>query len=150
MIYGSTKCAMEYAQRGEIEKWIQLFLRNDGKNIALADGLLLEKRYYFGPITTDITPFGIEEGAPSYLTKANDIAWFFHVVDNMKASYADWDVPPLIVSYANGKYEINDGRHRHEAYRQMNMKHVPVIFWSSSEEDFNALVTILNHPWNEK
>ena len=31
MIYGSTKCAIEYSQRGEIDEWIQLFLTNDGK-----------------------------------------------------------------------------------------------------------------------
>ncbi|MEK3726145.1 hypothetical protein [Paenibacillus sp. FSL H8-0034] len=89
---------MEYAQRGAIDEWIQLFLRNDGKDIALADGLLCKKRSYIGPVVTDITEFGIEEGAPSYLTKENDIAWFFHVVDNMKKAYGDWDFPPLIVS----------------------------------------------------
>ncbi|RXZ83762.1 hypothetical protein EBB07_05095 [Paenibacillaceae bacterium] len=135
MRYGSTKCALEYAQRGAIEEWIQLFLRNDGKNTALADGLLLEKRYYVGPIMTDISEFGIEEGAPSYLTEANDIAWFFHVVDNMKNAYSDWDFPPLIVNYCNGTYEINDGRHRNEALRQMHIKHAPVIFWTSAKEE---------------
>ncbi|GIN86800.1 hypothetical protein J6TS2_31860 [Heyndrickxia sporothermodurans] len=128
---------MEYAQRGAIEEWIQFFLRNDenNPNIVLADGLLREKRYYIGPIITDISEFGIEEGAPSYLTEANDIAWFFHVVDKMKKAYDEWDMPPLIVNYSNGKYEINDGRHRNEALRQMKIKHAPVIFWTSSEED---------------
>ena len=57
MIYGSTKCAIEYSQRGEIDEWIQLFLRNDGKNVALADGLLQKKRYYIGPVVTDIWEF---------------------------------------------------------------------------------------------
>ncbi|GGG12190.1 hypothetical protein GCM10010912_65770 [Paenibacillus albidus] len=140
MVYGSTKYALEYAQRGAIDEWIQLFLRNDGKNNAFADGLLLEKRYYIGPIMTDISEFGIEEGAPSYLTEAKDIAWFFHVVDNMKKAYGDWDVPPLIVNYSNRKYEINDGRHRNEALRQMKVKHAPVIFWTSSEEDHQYIM----------
>jgi len=94
---------MEFAGRGVINEWIQHFLRNDGKNIALADGLLLEKRYYFGPIVADLSEFGIEEGAP-------------------------WDIPPLIVNYADGIFEICDGRHRNEALRQMNIKHVPVVF----------------------
>jgi hypothetical protein len=138
--YGSTKCAMEYAGRGAIDEWIQLFLRNDGDNITLADGLLLEKRYYISPVVTDISAFGIEEGAPSYLTEANDIAWFFHVVDKMKEAYGDWDYPPLIVNYFNSVYEINDGRHRNEALRQMNIKHAPVIFWTSSEEDHRYII----------
>ncbi|GIO64028.1 hypothetical protein J43TS9_56020 [Paenibacillus cineris] len=38
MLYGSTKCAIEYAQRGAIDEWIQLFLRNDGDNVALQTG----------------------------------------------------------------------------------------------------------------
>ncbi len=140
MKYGSTACAMEYAQRGAIDEWIQTFLRNDGDNTALADGLLLENRYYIGPIMTDISEFGIEEGAPSYLTEANDIAWFFHVVDKMKEAYGKWDIPPLIVNYDNGIYEISDGRHRNEALRQMKVKHAPVIFWTSSEEEHRYIM----------
>jgi hypothetical protein len=140
MKYGSTKYAMEYAKRGAIDEWIQCFLRNDGKNIALADGLLREKRYYIGPIITDISEFGVEEGAPSYLTEANDITWFFHVVDKMKEAYIEWDMPPLIVNYSNGKYEINDGRHRNEALRQMKIKRAPVIFWTSSENDHRYIM----------
>lgn len=136
MKYGSSKLAMEYADRDAIEEWIQLFLRNDGKNVALADGLLLEHRYYAGPIITDISAFGIEEGAPSYLTDDNDILWFFHVVNQMKDIIADWDMPPLIVQYTNGEYEINDGRHRNEALRQMGIKYAPVVFWTSSEAEY--------------
>ncbi|WP_188889593.1 ParB N-terminal domain-containing protein [Paenibacillus radicis (ex Gao et al. 2016)] len=143
MIYGNTKCAMEYAQRGAIDEWIQLFLRNDGDNMALADGLLQEKRYYIGPIRADISEFGIEEGAPSYLTKANDIEWFFHKVDKIKEVYGEWDIPPLIVNYSNGKYEINDGRHRNEALRQMKIKHTPVIFWTSSEADHHYIANLM-------
>jgi len=146
MLYGSTQCATEYAQRGAIDEWIQLFLRNDGKNIALADGLLLKKRYYIGPVLADITEFGVEEGAPSYLTTENDIAWFFHVVDHMKKVYDNWDFPPLIVSYFEGKYEIADGRHRNEAFRQMKIKHAPVIFWTDTEEDSLHLKNKLKIP----
>lgn len=140
MVYGSTKCALEYADRGAINEWIQLFLRNDGKNHALADGLLLETRYYRGPIITDISEFGIEEGAPSYLKEADEIARFFHVVNNMKKNFSDWDVPPLIVNYYSGIYEINDGRHRNETLRQMKVKRTSVIFWTSSEEDHQYIM----------
>lgn len=85
MKYGSTTCALEYAGRGAIDEWVQLFLRNDGENLKFAD-------------------------------------W-------------DWDFPPLIVNYAFGRFEINDGRHRNIALHQMNITRAPVIFWTSSEED---------------
>lgn len=48
MIYGTLQVAMEYTNRGYIEEWLQLFLRGDGKNVAMADGLLLEPRQYWG------------------------------------------------------------------------------------------------------
>lgn len=135
MKYGSTSCALEYAGRGAIEEWIQLFLRNDGENLGLADGLLLEKRLYTGPVLTDITVFGIEQGAPSYLKEADEIDRFFQVVERMKSILPGWDFPPLIVNYDFGKFEINDGRHRNITLHQMKIKRAPVIFWTTSEED---------------
>jgi hypothetical protein len=139
MTYGTLKKAMEYADQNRVEEWLQLFLRNDGKNIEFADGLLLERRYYLGPVKTDITKFNMEEGAPSYLTRENDIEWFFTVVDKMKSAYDSWDMPPLIVNYINGIYEVNDGRHRYEALRQMGVKEAYTVFWMSSEEDYLKL-----------
>lgn len=143
MKYGSTTCALEYAGRGAIEEWVQLFLRNDGENLEFAEGLLLEKRYYSGPVLTDITLFGIEEGAPSYLKEADEIDWFFEVVERMKSIWADWDFPPLIVNYAFGRFEINDGRHRNIALHQMNITQAPVIFWVSSEEDHRYITELI-------
>uniref|UniRef100_UPI0016137D4F ParB N-terminal domain-containing protein n=1 Tax=Paenibacillus rhizosphaerae TaxID=297318 RepID=UPI0016137D4F len=58
----------------------------------------------------------------------------------MKNAYGDWDFPPLIVFYSAGKYEIADGRHRNEAFRQMKIKQVPVVFWTDSEEDFRYMI----------
>lgn len=46
MIYGTLQAAVEYEDRGCIEEWLQLFLREDGHNVALADGLLLEPRQF--------------------------------------------------------------------------------------------------------
>ena len=48
MIYGTLTLAKQYDKEGRIDAWMQDFLRADGKNLALADGLLLEERYYFG------------------------------------------------------------------------------------------------------
>lgn len=135
MTYGTTGCAIEYARRGAIEEWLQLFLRNDGGNVVFADGLLLEPRTYTGPVRMDITKFGIEDGAPSYLTRADEIAGFYDIVEQMKECYSGWDMPPLIVNYADGRFEINDGRHRNVALHQMNITYAPVICWTSSEED---------------
>lgn len=80
---GTLSVADIYSKQGRLEEWIQLFLRGEGHNNPFADGLLKEKRYYYGPVKTDITHFCIPEGAPDYLTKPNDIEWFFIEVNKM-------------------------------------------------------------------
>lgn len=111
MKYGTLTQAKIYNDNGKIEEWLQLFLRNDGKNVALADGLLLEKREYFGLVKLNISYFkDIKEGAPEYLHAENDIKYFFRIVENMKNSLKDWDVPPLIVEYRDDQFFVNDGR----------------------------------------
>ena len=51
--------AKEYSKRNKLDKWLQLFLRDDSyeyanPNIPLADGLLLEERFYVGPVLIDL------------------------------------------------------------------------------------------------
>ena len=41
--YGNLETAMYYCERNKIGKWIQQFLRCDGHNVALADGLLIRR-----------------------------------------------------------------------------------------------------------
>lgn len=140
MKYGSMYIAKQYAKDGKQHEWLQLFLRNDGKNLAFADGLLLEKRYYIGPLKINLDMLNLQAGAPKYLKKEGDIRFFFEIVDKMKEAYLNhWDVPPLIVNYSDGIYEVNDGRHRYEMYHQLDEKEVEVLFWITEKEDFEVL-----------
>ena len=144
MKYGTLTQAKLYRDNGKIEEWLQLFLRNDGKNIALADGLLLEKREYLGLLKLNMSCFkDIKEGAPEYLSAENDIAYFFWIVENMKNSRKDWDVPPLIVEYREDKFIVNDGRHRLEMYRQLGVEVVDAVLWTTGEENKKKLPEVL-------
>ena len=144
MKYGTLAQAKAYQDNGKIEEWLQLFLRNDGKNIALADGLLLEQREYFGLQKLNISYFeDIKDGAPEYLSAENDIEYFFWIVENMKNSLGDWDVPPLIVEYREDKFFVNDGRHRLEMYRQLGAESVDVILWTTGEANKKKLQEVL-------
>lgn len=144
MKYGTLTQAKKYNDDGKIEEWLQLFLRNDGKNIALADGLLLEKRKYFGLVKLNISYFkDIKEGAPEYLIREGDIEYFFWIVENMKNSFEGWDVPPLIVEFRDDKFYVNDGRHRLEMYRQMGVELVDVVLWTTGEENKKKLKTYI-------
>ncbi len=107
--YGTMESAKEYCNRGKVEEWIQLFWRNDGHNIALADGLLKEKRYY-----TDIVDFDmdllcdIQVGAPDYLKKENDKVFFFYIVEQMKENMKEWNPPPIIIEYQGNKKNFQE------------------------------------------
>ncbi len=145
MTYGSLTLAKQYNNEGKIDQWMQDFLRADGKNLALADGLLLEERHYFGLCEIPISLLSdVKSGAPEYLHAENDIQYFFYVVDRMKESLADgWDAPPLIVEYVYGKFQVDDGRHRLETYRQLGVERVWAAVWTTGEENKKTVEKIL-------
>ena len=145
MTYGSLTLAKQYDKEGKIDQWMQDFLRADGKNLALADGLLLEERHYFGLREIPIALLSdVKDGAPEYLHAENDIQYFFHVVDRMKESLAEgWDAPPLIVEYVYGKFQVDDGRHRLETYRQLGVECVWAAVWTTGEENRKTVEKIL-------
>lgn len=123
---------------------MQLFLRNDGKNVALSEGLLLKEREYLGLIKLNMFYFkDIKEGTPEYLYAENDIDYFFWIVENMKNSIEDWDIPPLIVEYRDDKFFVNDGRHRLEMYRQLGVEVVDVVLWTTGKANKKKLLEVL-------
>lgn len=145
MIYGTYSKAKEYMDRGEIALWLQLFLRNDGKNTALADGLLLEERHYVGLRRIPISLLkGVKSGTPEYLHDKDSIDYFFYIVDRMKANSGHWDVPPLIVEFTDGTFRVNDGRHRLEMYRQLEAREIDVVLWATGERDYKKLLEVLS------
>lgn len=145
MIYGTLTKAKEFAAAGEIDRWMQLFLRADGKNLALADGLLLEERHYIGLAEIPIELLAdVKFGAPEYLKAENDIQYFFEVVDRMKEDFDHWDTPPLIVEYVYGRFQVDDGRHRLEMYRQLQTKKVYAVLWTTGEENYKKVLEILD------
>lgn len=144
MKYGTYAMAREYDAMGKIDEWMQLFLRNDGHNIALADGLLLEERCYLGLRRIPLSLLdAVKSGAPEYLRDQNDIQYFFEVVDRMKQAYGDWDTPPLIVEYGENGFYVADGRHRLEMYRQLGITHIQAALWTTGERMRDELIGLL-------
>lgn len=143
--YGDFETATDYCRRNRTEEWIQRFLRSDGHNIALADGLLKEKRYYTDIVQFDIELLqGIKDGAPEYLNTKNDIEYFFSVVEEMNKAMNCWNPPPLIIEFRDdGKFYVCDGRHRLEMFRQKKVKTIPAIAWTTGKENFEKLREIL-------
>ncbi len=66
--------------------------------------------------------------------------WIRHVSDLEKSIQSDTDMPPLLVSYVNGDFELNDGNHRYQAYRNLGTENVPVIFWITEKADYESFL----------
>lgn len=151
MRYGTYTIAREYDARGKIDEWMQLFLRNDGHNLALADGLLQRERRYIGIRRIPLALLAqIQSGAPEYLHDQDSIDYFFQVVDKMKQDCEKWDIPPLIVEYGENGFHVDDGRHRLEMYRQMGATHAPAALWTTGELLEQRLLTLLENLTDER
>lgn len=56
------------------------------------------------------------------------------VIENEK------DMPPLIVHYVNGEFELNDGNHRLQAYSNLGVEEYYVIVWITEKEEYVEFV----------
>ena len=116
--------AKEYSKRKELDKWIQLFLRdnsyeNASPNIILADGLLLEERFYIGPILLNLDII-ITKRIEKDL-EGKELKYYEEVVDRIANDYKDYNLPPLILEYKNNKLYLTDGNHRYSALKKLNI-----------------------------
>ena len=53
--------------------------------------------------------------------------WEYRVAEMEKSVQADNDLPPLIVHYVDGEFELNDGNHRHQACENLGIENVWAI-----------------------
>ena len=128
-------------KRNKLDKWLQLFLRDDSyehasPNIPLADGLLLEERFFIGPILIDfdkINTIRIEKD----IEDANDKLFYLQKESEILKDYNDYNMPPLIVEYKNDKFNLVDGNHRYSALKKLGINKYYVIIWGNKnlEED---------------
>lgn len=62
--------------------------------------------------------------------------WFEkHVTKLQDVLMQQEDMPPLIVHYVEGGFELNDGNHRLEAYSRLGIAEYYVIVWITEKEE---------------
>lgn len=128
--------ACEYARAGKLEEWMHIYLLSDGHNKEFSDGLKLFDRYFLGPVNMPLSLFPRCCGPEEDMKYRMDAVWFEqHVRQLMDVIQSGADMPPLIVHYVDGNFELNDGNHRHEAYVRLNITEYPVIIWITEEEE---------------
>ncbi|HLY28109.1 MAG TPA: ParB N-terminal domain-containing protein [Aggregatilineales bacterium] len=132
--------AVRYTVAGRLEEWIHAFLTSAGANIALSEGLKLQKRWWIGPVYCSLSSVqricGPEE---NMAYKEPPDSFERRVTTMVKSLQEGWQAPPLIVEYGqDGKMSVRDGSHRHEALVRSGQRVYWAIFWCNSEADFNT------------
>ena len=133
----SLSSAREYAKAEKLDSWIHLYLNEDGRNITFSDGLKLFDRYYLSPVQMPLSLFRRCAGPEPEMKYRIHPEWFAKkVADLEKAIQTEPDMPPLIVHYVDGEFELNDGNHRHKAYENLGIEKVWVIVWITEPEEY--------------
>jgi hypothetical protein len=142
MDYKSTlSAAQAYTKNGKLEDWIHAYLLSDGNNKAFSDGLKLVDRTYLGPYRMPLSLFKRCCGPEETMKWRVDLDGFEKRVENLKRLIlSDYDLPPLIIQFVNGQFELNDGNHRHEAYTRLGIKEVDVIIWITENHDVERFI----------
>ncbi|MBR5111027.1 MAG: ParB-like nuclease domain-containing protein [Clostridia bacterium] len=137
----SLSSAKAYAAEEKLDVWIHLYLNEDGRNIPFSDGLKLFDRYYFSPVLMPLRFFSRCAGPEPEMKYQIDRDWFRrHVAELEKAIRENPDMPPLIVHYVDGGFELNDGNHRHKAYENLGVENVWVIVWITEPSEYQAFL----------
>jgi len=122
--------AAAFARAGRLEEWVHAYLLSDGNNKAFSDGLRLFPRHYIGPINMPLRMLtrccGPEEHMKFRIDRDGFESRVTGIADAIRAGA---DLPPLIIHYANGGFELSDGNHRHEACMRLGLAEFPVIVW---------------------
>lgn len=128
--------ALEYSEENRIEEWVHLFLQYQDNNIPFSEGLKLEKRHFFNPINLSLSNFerccGPETNMKYIVDETKFEKYIMGMIDSLKEG---WKMPPLIINFSLGKFELNDGNHRFEALVRSHIKEYSVIIWTTSIED---------------
>lgn len=133
----SLSSAIGYARNGKLEEWVHTYLLSDGHNKEFSDGLKLFDRYFLGPVKMPLSLFkrccGSEKDM-TYMISEDDFERKVRELE--KVISVEKDMPPLIVHYVNGEFELNAGNHRLEAYSRLGIKEYYVIVWITEKEEY--------------
>ena len=140
--YSATlESAKAYAEAEKLDAWIHLYLNEEGRNIPFSDGLKLLDRYYFSPALVPLKFLKRCSGPEPEMKYRVDADWWEHKLGELKKTVeATPDFvnkcAPMFVEYTGGEFVLNDGNHRLQAYKDLGIEKVWVIFWITEEEEY--------------
>ena len=119
-----------------LEEGIHEFLKTDGNNQELSNGLMRLKRYWIGPTRVPLSRLVRCCGPENDMEYIFSEESFKEKTDRMESSLENgWEPPPLIIEFSQGKWIIRDGNHRYEALRRAGIEQYWVVGWFTYPEE---------------
>lgn len=141
----TSSSAIEYANAGMLEEWIQTYLQFVRGNKEFSDGLKMEYRYYIGPVLFPISFFRRSSGPePDMKWQVHPVVFEDRVIDWMKLINNNSDVPPLIINYSDSEFEINCNNPLFEAMVRLQKNEHYIIFWITEKTDYDQFLKDYN------
>ena len=135
--YPNIHSAKEYHDNELLEEWIHTYLLFERKNKEFSDGLYLEERFYLGPLAMPLQLFTRSSGPEEGMKWRVDAGYFERRVSDWQEQISNNQLlPPIIVSYMDGKLEINCNSPLFEALIREKVTYFPVIVWITKERDY--------------
>jgi len=129
-----------------LEEWIDTWLRAAGNNVALADGLKKQKRYWIGPIRFPLEKLARCCGPEEEMEFREPVERWNQRIDSLvEQIQSGVGLAPFIATYGNGTYSIRDGNHRYGAYKKLGLKTYWTIIWCDTKDDFEKVKSSLNY-----
>ncbi len=133
--------AKEYNDCDLLEEWIHTYLIFVRKNKEFSDGLLLEERYYLGPIAMPLDLLSRSSGPEEGMKwRVDEEVFEMRVSDWRKKVRNNQILPPVIVGYTDKTFEINCNSPLFEALVRENVTYYPVIVWCTKETDYKDFI----------
>ncbi len=133
----SVESAREYDENGLLEEWIHTYLLYARKNKPFSDGLYLEERYFIGPVKMPLCLLERNCGPEEHMKWHVDAGEFERRVYNWVTDIrTDKPLPPIIIGYAEGKFEINCNSQLFEALIRLKIECFPVVIWITERADY--------------
>lgn len=135
------RSAKEYNDHNMLEEWIHTYLLFERKNKAFSDGLYLENRFYLGPMDMPLSMFVRSSGPEDWIKWKVHPEVFEDRVHAWREKIQNEELlPPVIVGYADGEFEINCNNPLFEALLQEAVTYFPVIMWTTKKEDYDDFI----------
>lgn len=139
--YPSSASALQYSAAGMLEEWIHTYLLFDRRNKVFSDGLRLFYRYYVGPIMMPLALFKRSSGPEAHMKwKVHPTVFENRVTNWIDRMIKEEDIPPLIVNFEKGEFEINCDNPLFEALKRSHVNEYPVVIWITERADHDMFI----------